>query len=331
VASRRWVYQQYDHEVGVRTAVKPGQADAAVLKLPNGRFLAVKGDGNSKHCYLDPYSGAAGCVAEACRNVVAVGAEPIAMVDHLQFGDPSDPEIYWSFEQSIAGMADYCKALGLPVVGGKVSFYNEDAANGTAIKPTPLALVIGLIDAAQKIVTMRVGEEDKDIVLVGETRRELGGSEYYDWVLGKAGGLPPAVHPQSDRILLAAVRRLIGSGDAGAVHDCSSGGLATAICEMCVTSGIGARIDLDSIPADCDRSDELLFSESHGRFILACEPDISASTVKKLTSSGIPSAVIGSFLGRKLTIERGRRPVTSVPLRTLAKSWEDSFSRLMGE
>src|SRR5208282_1840302 len=128
IASKRWVYQQYDHEVGVRTVIKPGQADAAVLKLPNGKFLAVKGDGNSRQAYLDPYQGAAGCVAEACRNVVAVGAEPIAMLDHLQSGDPSDPEVYWAFRENLRGMADYCKAFGLPVVGGKVSFYNEDSA-----------------------------------------------------------------------------------------------------------------------------------------------------------------------------------------------------------
>ncbi len=331
IASRRWVYQQYDHEVGVRTVVKPGQGDAAVLRLPNGRFLAVKGDGNSKHCHLDPYAGASGCVAEACRNVVAVGAEPIAMVDHLQFGNPSDPEVYWSFKQSIAGMADYCSTLGLPVVGGKVSFYNEDNATRTAIKPTPLALVIGLIDEPKKITTMRVRAEDQDILLIGETRRELGGSEYYEWVLGKVGGVPPAVRPHSDRILLKTVHRLIGSGNVGAVHDCSSGGLAAAISEMCLASEIGARLDLESVPGDCNRSDELLFSESHGRFVLASDPDDSASTVSKLTSAGIPSAVVGSFVGRELTITRGQRPVASITLRKLAEVWENSFSRLMGE
>ena len=182
IASKRWVYQQYDHEVGVRTVLKPGQADAALLRLPNGSLLAVKGDGNSAHCALDPYNGAAGCVAEACRNVVAVGAEPIAMVDHLQFGDPSDPEVYWSFSESIRGMADYCSAVELPVVGGKVSFYNEDSTTGRAIKPSPIALVVGLVNDEKHIPSMGFTEPGDSIVVVGETRAELGGSEYYRYI-----------------------------------------------------------------------------------------------------------------------------------------------------
>ncbi len=175
IASKRWVYQQYDHEVGLRTVVRPGQADAAVMRLPNGRFLAIKGDGNSRQASLDPYQGAAGCVAEACRNVVAVGAEPIALVDHLQSGDPSDPEVYWAFRENLRGMADYCKAFGLPVVGGKVSFYNEDSATGRAIKPSPIALVVGLTSKEADIRTMAFKRAGDSVVVVGETRPEMAG------------------------------------------------------------------------------------------------------------------------------------------------------------
>ncbi|MDA4114579.1 MAG: phosphoribosylformylglycinamidine synthase subunit PurL, partial [Thaumarchaeota archaeon] len=179
IASRRWVYQQYDHEVGVRTVVKPGQADAALIRLPNGALLAVKGDGNSAHSSLDPYRGAAGCVAEACRNVVAVGAEPIALVDHLQFGDPSDPEVYWSLSESVRGMADYCTSMELPVVGGKVSLYNEDSSSKVAIKPSPIALVVGLVKDQKHPVSMGFKGKGESLIVVGETRAELGGSEYH--------------------------------------------------------------------------------------------------------------------------------------------------------
>src|SRR3984957_14790386 len=207
IASRRWVYQQYDHEVGVRTVIKPGQADAALIRLPNGALLAVKGDGNSAHSYLDPYSGAAGCVAESCRNVVAVGAEPIALVDHLQFGDPSDPEVYWSLSESVRGMADYCTSLQLPVVGGKVSLYNEDSTSKVAIKPSPIALVVGLVKDQKHLVSMGFERAGGSVIVVGETKPELGGSEYHRLLGRLDSGTVPSPDPSSDRTLYGAVVR----------------------------------------------------------------------------------------------------------------------------
>ena len=143
IASKHWVFQQYDHEVGIRTVVKPG-FDASVLRLDNGKFLSTKIDGNPKHCYLDPRQGAIGCFEEACRNVICTGANPIGMVDHLQFGNPEDPEVFWTFMESIEGLADFAKFLRVPCVGGKVSFYNETKLG--PIKPTPLIGVLGIID-----------------------------------------------------------------------------------------------------------------------------------------------------------------------------------------
>ncbi len=193
IASRRWVYEQYDHEVGLRTVLKPGEADASLLRLPNGSMLAVKADGNSKHSFLDPRNGAAGCVAEACRNVVCVGAEPIAMVDHLQFGDPSDPEVYWAFTEALEGMAQYCKCLPLPVVGGKVSFYNEEASTKRAIKPSPIAMVVGLLQDVDRRSSLAFHRAGEPVFVVGTTKAELGGSEYCETVLKARGGrfLPP--------------------------------------------------------------------------------------------------------------------------------------------
>jgi phosphoribosylformylglycinamidine synthase subunit PurL len=325
IASKRWVYQQYDHEVGLRTVMKPGQADSALLRLPNGRLLAVKGDGNSAQCSLDPYNGAAGCVAEACRNVVAVGAEPIAMVDHLQFGDPSDPQVYWSFGESIRGMADYCKALAVPVVGGKVSFYNEDSSTGRAIKPSPIALVVGLVDDARHLPSMGFAGRGDCIILVGETKAELGGSEYHRYIAA-SGGVVPLVDPTSDKALYAAVLELVRSGSVSAVHDLSKGGLAVALAEMCVAGEIGAKVNLAKVPSRCKKVDELLFSESHGRFIVTGKSEIITRVLGK---ARVPHAVIGTVGGELLEIGSGRRTVSELELRVLQRSWNGTIQRLM--
>jgi phosphoribosylformylglycinamidine synthase len=327
IASKRWVYRQYDHEVGVRTVLRPGQADAALLRLPNGSLLAVKGDGNSAHSSLDPYNGAAGCVAEACRNVVSVGAEPIALVDHLQFGDPSDPEVYWSFGESIRGMADYCTAVGLPVVGGKVSFYNEDSDTKLAIKPSPIALVVGLVRDEKDLVSMGFEREGDSVLVVGETRPELGGSEYHR-LLGSPGrGAVPKPSPSADGALYKAVVDLIRSGAASSVHDCSRGGLAVALAEMSVAGGRGARVDLGKVPASDCRASDILFSESHGRFVMATGDPRAASRL--LSARGIAHARVGDVEGGKLRFGLGSKPMTALDVTALKQSYEGSIGRLM--
>lgn len=177
IASKIWVYGQYDHEVGIRTVVKPG-SDASVLRLDNGRYLSAKIDGNPKHCYLNPREGAIGCFEEACRNVVCTGARPIGMLDHLQFGNPKDPEIFWTFLESLRGLTDFAKYFEIPCVGGKVSLYNETPAG--PIKPTPVIGVIGLIDQRPS-VPQKVTQDDC-LIVVGDTKNEMGGSEYFEYV-----------------------------------------------------------------------------------------------------------------------------------------------------
>ena len=184
IASKHWVFSQYDHEVGIRTVIKPG-FDSSVLRLDNGKSLSVKIDGNPKHCYIDPRQGAIGCFEEACRNVVCTGATPIGMVDHLQFGNPEDPEIFWTFMESIEGITDFAKFLDIPCVGGKVSFYNETSDG--PIKPTPLIGVLGLIEKSP-LLPIRPSTNDV-ILLVGETKDELGGSEYYEYIHNFIGGV----------------------------------------------------------------------------------------------------------------------------------------------
>ncbi|MDA4137202.1 MAG: AIR synthase-related protein, partial [Thaumarchaeota archaeon] len=326
IASKRWVYQQYDHEVGLRTVMKPGQHDAALLRLPNGHMLAVKGDGNSAQCALDPYNGAAGCVAESCRNVVAVGGEPIAMVDHLQFGDPSDPGVYWSFSRSVQGMADYCTALKIPVVGGKVSFYNEDSSK-RAIKPSPISLVVGLVKDEKHVLPMGFASEGDTVVAVGETRAELGGSEYYRMLGSAEAGSSPKVDAASDASLYGAVLKLIRNGWISSVHDCSRGGLAVALAEMCIAGGLGARIDLKKVPSACRRVEDTAFSESHGRFVLASRD--AKRVARVLADSGVPHSVIGEVKGRHLVLTSGEKLISELDVVALQRGYEESLPRLM--
>jgi len=329
IASKRWVYQQYDHEVGLRTVVKPGQADAAVMRLPNGRFLAIKGDGNSRHASLDPYAGAAGCVAEACRNVVAVGAEPIALVDHLQSGDPSDPEVYWAFRENLRGMADYCKAFGLPVVGGKVSFYNEDSATGRAIKPSPIALVVGLASGEAEIRTMAFKRAGDSVVVVGETMPEMAGSELSSR-FPKSVSLPsqsPRVDADRDLKTCRAVLHLIQKGLVDAVHDCSGGGLGVALAEMAISGGLGAKVDLALAPSTCRRTLETAFSETHGRFVVSGGG--GAAIASSLRGAGVPHAVVGKVGGSSLSLSAGRSRVATLGVSSMRSKWEGAIPELM--
>jgi phosphoribosylformylglycinamidine synthase len=330
LASRRWVYQQYDHEVGARTVVKPGAGDASVLKLPNGKFLAVKGDGNSKVSFLDPYHGAAGCVAEACRNLVAVGAEPIGLVDHLQFGDPADPEVYWSFKEAVHGLADYCSAIKLPVVGGKVSFHNQDMVSGRAVKPSPIALVVGLIEDATHIMTPGFKEEGDVIIAVGRTRAELGGSEYYE-TLHHNWGIVPRADPASDLRTNGGLLKLVREGLVNAVHDCSKGGLATALAEMCTASRIGARVDLRRIPSEQMPSDMMLFSESHGRFLISANPKVAERVGRVLSGADVEYSAVGRVIGRRLSITTDSSEVVSLSVREMARAWESCLPSIMGD
>jgi len=267
IASKHWVFQQYDHEVGIRTVVKPG-FDASVLRLDNGKFLSAKIDGNPKHCYLDPRQGAIGCFEEACRNVVCTGANPIGMVDHLQFGNPEDPEIFWTFMESLEGLTEYAKFLRIPCVGGKVSFYNETPSG--PIKPTPLIGVLGIKD---KTPFLSVSPNNDDyLVVIGDTKDELGGSEYFEYIHRFIGGVCPRVDFTDSKINMLAVLSLIKNKLVKSVHDCSKGGLSIALSELSIFGNIGCTIDIEKIPCEENLSSEkILFSESHSRYLLVID------------------------------------------------------------
>ena len=299
IASKHWVFQQYDHEVGIRTVVKPG-FDASVLRLDNGKFLSAKIDGNPKHCYLDPRQGAIGCFEEACRNVVCTGANPIGMVDHLQFGNPEDPEIFWTFMESLEGLTEYAKFLRIPCVGGKVSFYNETPSG--PIKPTPLIGVLGIKD---KTPFLSVSPNNDDcLVVIGDTKDELGGSEYFEYIHRFIGGVCPRVDFTDSKINMLAVLSLIKNKLVKSVHDCSKGGLSIALSELSIFGDIGCTIDIEKIPCEENLSSEkILFSESHSRYLLVIDKKNIEEVNHILSKKKIIFAVLGKFSGDQINIK----------------------------
>ena len=331
VASRLWVYGRYDHEVGIRTVIRPGM-DASVLRLDNGKHLAVSMDGNPKHCYINPRQGAMGCFEEACRNVVCAGATPIGMLDHLQFGDPNDPEIFWTFMESLGGISDFARETGIPCIGGKVSLYNE-AASGP-IKPTPVIAVLGLISEAVAGVHKQQPRPGDHIVVVGKTKNEMGGSEYYEYIKGVAGrgGRCPAVDIAESRRNAAAILDVTGAGLAHVVHDCSKGGVAAAISEVCLGAEnvMGCTADLGDAPRADQllQDDALLFSESHSRYVLAVSDDSICDAEALLSKSGAAHARVGRMDGGgRITLSNDGRVVTDLSVDKAREGW----SRTLGD
>lgn len=310
IASKRWVYNQYDHEVGIRTVIKPGMGDAAVLRLDtDNRLVAIKLDGNSKHCYLDPYQGTLGCLSEGRRNVICTGAEPIGVVDHLQFASPEDPEVFWTFTQAVKAIVDYCNFIEIPVVGGKVSFYNETAKG--PIKPSIVIGTLGLIEDLSDVTKTTLSSGDS-IFIIGHTTGEMGGSEYYEYLHGITGGAVPKVDLEQDRHNGDATLKVIRDRLARSVHDCSKGGLAVALAEMAIAGRTGLRIDLDAIPNSCKSPDDLLFSESHSRYIVATSKPEEVRSF--LSSEGVVFYQIGRAEGTALEFSEGRKRMVNLPL-----------------
>ena len=324
IASKIWVYGQYDHEVGIRTVVKPGQ-DASVLRLDNGKFLSAKIDGNPKHCYINPREGAIGCFEEACRNVVCTGAKPIGMLDHLQFGNPEDPEIFWTFLESLKGLTDFAKQFKIPCIGGKVSLYNETPAG--PIKPTPLIGVLGLID--KKPLVPKKVEDGDYLVILGDTKNELGGSEYFEYVHKFIGGTCPAVDFDVSKKNMKAMLDVIKKQLVKVAHDCSKGGLAVAASEICMTNEIGCQISLEKVPGEKLDADRILFSESHSRYLVV----VSKQNLKNLQSifekNKTSFNVIGTFTGKRIQFNKGKTSVIDLSVDKAQKTWLNSLRELV--
>ena len=324
IASKHWVFGQYDHEVGIRTIIKPG-FDASVLRLDNGKFLSAKIDGNPKHCYLNPRQGAIGCFEEACRNVVCRGTNPIGMVDHLQFGNPEDPEIFWTFMESLEGLTDYAKFLRIPCVGGKVSFYNETPSG--PIKPTPLIGVLGI--GTTPFLPSHPNDGDY-LVIIGNTSDELGGSEYFEYIEKFIGGICPVVDFTESKSNMLAVLSLIKNKYVKSVHDCSKGGLSIALSELGIFGNIGCNIDIEKVPSMSGLSSEkILFSESHSRYLLVVDKKNINDVKQFLSKKKISFAVLGKFSGDQINIRRKSKNLAKFKINLAQKRYFNGLGDLL--
>lgn len=323
VASKAWVYNQYDYMVRTSTAVQPG-SDAAVVTIRGTRKgLAMTTDCNGRFVYLDPEVGGRIAVSEAARNVVCSGAEPLAITDNLNFGSPEKPDIFWQMEKAVDGMAEACRVLDAPVIGGNVSLYNENAKG--AIYPTPVVGMVGLVHDTDHITTQGFKAEGDVVFLLGETFAELGGSEFQAVVHGVTEGRPPALDLNVEKKLLDGVLAAIQKGLVQSAHDLSEGGLAVAVAESCISGGLGAKVDF----ATELRPDFALFSESQSRILLSATPDKAAELEQLIASYGVPVQKIGQVTGDKLEIAVNARSVLARPVSELKQVWEDVIPCLM--
>jgi phosphoribosylformylglycinamidine synthase subunit PurL len=323
IASKEWAFRQYDQQVGINTLVLPG-SDAAVLRVKGTpRAIAVSTDGNGRQVFLDPRLGAAMAVCEAARNVACSGGEPRGVTDCMNFGSPERPEILWQFAEAIEGIAEACRALELPVVGGNVSFYNE--TSGQAVLPTPVIGVVGVLDEAGRRATQWFKGSGHRVALLGPEHVSLGGSEYL-WARHRrlAGQLAP-LDLEMERRIQWAVRAAVAAGLATAAHDCSEGGVAVALAEGCVTGArtIGCEV---ALPAT-GRTDLTLFGEGPSRVVVAVDPERAREFEGLMAESAIPWRWVGTTGGDRFVIRVGAMTVVELEAGRLEQAWRSGFER----
>ena len=330
-ASKRWVWEQYDRFVGHGTVAGPG-SDAAVLRVPGtGGAVALATDGNGRHAALDPAAGAALAVAEAARNVACTGAQPVAVTNCLNFASPERPEVMGSFAAAVDGMAAACQALGLPVTGGNVSFYNE--SSGRPIHPTPVVGVLGLLADPTTAVPSGFPRPGLDVWLLGETRVELGGSAWQRLTTARLEGRPPTLDLAAEASLHRLLTGLAGRRLLAAAHDLSDGGLAVALVEAALAAGVGATLDLPEVhgPGDDTPAAQLplaaLVSESASRALVAVAPEASDDLTTLAAEAGVPATHLGATGGDRLVVPG----VLDLPLSQLRDAYEGALPRALGE
>jgi phosphoribosylformylglycinamidine synthase len=321
LASKRWIYEQYDYMVRTNTLTLPG-SDAAVVRIKGTtKGVAMTVNCNSKYCYLDPYIGAGIAVAESARNLACSGAKPLAITDCLNFGSPENPEVMWQFDQAINGMSEACLKLNTPVVSGNVSFYNE--TQGTAIYPTPTVGMVGLIENIDTHMTQWFKNEGDLIVLLGQTREEFGGSEYLKEIHGKVCGAPPELNLEMELKLIQALLKASEEGIINSAHDISEGGLAVAISESCFTPNalVGVEIKVPSLI----RKDAILFSESQGRAIVSLSKKNLDKFKELIERLDLPMEIIGRVKGTRLLIE----DLIDIPISKAYGKWAQGFENIL--
>ena len=319
LSSKRWVYEQYDHFIGGNTVQKPG-GDAAIVRVEDGpRGLAMTADVTPRYCEADPVEGGKQAVAEAWRNITAVGGKPLAITDNLNFGNPEKPEVMGQLVGCLKGIGDACKALDFPVVSGNVSLYNE--TNGVGILPTPTIGGVGVLDDVTRHATIDLKRDGDLLVLVGETAGWLGQSVYLSVIDGREAGAPPPVDLAVERRNGDFVRGLITSGLVDTVHDLSDGGLAVALAEMAMAGGRGAA--LPEVPEGL-LTHAYLFGEDQARYLLAVDPETVPDLLYSASAQGIPAGVVGVVGGDGLTLPRGEA-IAVADLRAAHEGWLPAY------
>ena len=327
IASKRWVYRQYDHMVRTNTLVFPGAGAGTVRVKGTERALALSVDGNGRFVYLDPYLGAQHAVAEAARNVACAGAQPIGATNCLNFGSPERPEIMWQFARAVEGIGAACRALDIPITGGNVSLYNE--TDGRAVLPTPVLGVVGLIEHAERVVKRGFRAAGDAVVLLGEGRGELGGSEYLKIVHGLVRGVPPVLDLDRERALQALLVEAAEAGFIRSAHDCAEGGLAIALAECCFDTphGIDANVAGVALPEAPFSDIATLFGESASRAVVSAAPERTDELMAKASAAGVPAAIIGKVGGDRIRIAVDRRTVIDASLSDAERVWSTTIDR----
>ncbi len=329
VASKRWVYRQYDHMVRTNTIVLAGLGAGVVRIKGTPRALAMSVDGNGRYCYLDPRRGAMLAVAEAARNVACEGGVPIGATNCLNFGNPERPEIMWQFVEAVEGIAEACRALDAPITGGNVSLYNE--TDGRAIYPTPIIGVVGLVEDASKVRSRTFRHEGHDVVLLGEGFGELGGSEYLKVVHGRVQGQPPAIDLTREAALIRLLTDATKRGLLQSAHDCSDGGLAVTLAECCFNSGMGVEADVPAVerPAVTGVSPAIaaLFGESASRAVVSVDPADRAALLALAAELRVPARVIGRTGGSRLRVRVAAAPAIDCEVAEAQQTWSTAIDR----
>jgi phosphoribosylformylglycinamidine synthase len=331
IASKRWVYHQYDHMVRTNTLVLPGMGAGVVRVKGTSRALAMSVDGNGRFVYLDPFLGAQLAVAEAARNVACAGGIPIGATNCLNFGNPQRPEIMWQFARAVEGIGAACRALDLPITGGNVSLYNE--TDGRGVLPTPVIGVVGLIEDADTTVRRAFRASGDVVVLLGDNYDELGGSEYLNMAHGVVRGTPPALHLLGE----AALQRVLVEGVAQRIvrsaHDCAEGGVAITIAECCFDTPFGVEVELAGVPGASGsyRDIATLFSESASRAVVSVAPGRVDELLALAARAGVPAAAIGIVGGDRIRMSVDGRRVIDEPRAAAEEIWstaiEEYFER----
>src|SRR6056297_278289 len=317
IASKNWIYKQYDHMVMTNTVVGPG-SDAAVIRIKDmDKAVALTTDNNGRYCYLDPIKGGKIAVAEAARNIVCSGGQPLAITDGLNFGNPMDPEIYWQFKNSVEGLSKACKELETPVIGGNVSFYNESPKG--AIYPTPIVGMVGLLDSIDKRVTMDFEDENDEIYLLGDSKEELGASEYLKLQENRIDGYVPEIDLKLEKRVQDTVFKAVKEGIVKSAHDCSEGGLAVALAESCFKNEIGVNIKIEENISD----KALLFGETQSRIIVSIAQD-NENILKKIAEENkIPIKKIGRTQGNRYLFN----DLIELSVEEMNNKWENAIER----